>query len=179
MSNLPFDPKSLSSKELILYEQLLAKRKQMGAPFDGPYKVLMNHPELCEKIEALGYYLKFQGHLPRNIYQFVVLGVSRETNATFEWEDHISHAVSEGIPKEVIDLLKKESIKSPSFPIPYSLAAELLTYVLQWKSISQELQNNCIAAYGKLGFIEIVTLSGFYQLMGAINQGFDITIQQR
>ena len=33
----------------------------------------MNHPQLCARVEELGFYLKFEGHLPREVYQFVVL----------------------------------------------------------------------------------------------------------
>jgi 4-carboxymuconolactone decarboxylase len=45
--------------------------KGEGAPFSGPYAVLMNYSELRQKIEALGFYLKFQGHLSKQVYQFV------------------------------------------------------------------------------------------------------------
>lgn len=174
MSQLAFNPESLNEKDRVLYEKMVAKRNKVGASFDGPYKALMNHPELCEKIEALGYYLKFQGHLPRDLYQFIVLAVAKTTKATFEWEDHIDHALLAGVPQDVIETLKKKGIAKSSFPTPYNLAAELLSYVLEWKNIPERLQNACIAAYGMDGFIEIVTLSGFYQLFAAINQGFDI-----
>ena len=174
MSKLSFDQKTLNSQDLALYEEMVAKRKKMGAPFDGPYQVLMNHPQLCEKIEALGYYLKFEGHLPRDVYQFVVLAVAKATRASFEWEDHLPHALSAGIPQEVIDLLKNTPLETTSFPHPYKLAAQLLSYVLHWKSIPDDLQKACIQTYLLQGFIEIVTLSGFYQMMSAINQGFDV-----
>ncbi len=171
MSMLSFNPKLLSNEDRVLYEKMVDKRKKAGAPFGGPYDALMNHPKLCEKIEALGYYLKFDGHLPRNIYQFVVLTVAQKTQAEFEWKDHVEHAVSAGVPQEVINMLKSGA---SSFPDPYKLAAELLNYVFAWKSIPEPLQNACISAYGMYGLIEIVTLSGFYQLFAAVNQGFDI-----
>jgi 4-carboxymuconolactone decarboxylase len=59
----------------------------------------MNHTKLCAKIEDLGFYLKFQGHLPRNIYQFVILSVARSMGATFEWIDHAKHAEAAGVPE--------------------------------------------------------------------------------
>ena len=73
MGHLPFDPSKLSPPDLALYNGMVERRKAQGAGFGGPYSALMNHPKLCAKIEDLGFYLKFQGHLPRNIYQFVVL----------------------------------------------------------------------------------------------------------
>lgn len=174
MVKLPFDPNTLSPNDTAIYEAMVAKRKSQGAPFSGPYEALMNHPELCQKIEALGYYLKFQGHLPREVYQFVVLAVARETKAAFEWEDHIAHAVAAGVPQEVLDALKMHGVVAHPFTDPYRLAAKVLEATLFWKNIPAGVQSEALANYGICGFIEIVVLSGFYQMFSAINQGFDI-----
>jgi 4-carboxymuconolactone decarboxylase len=173
MSKLDFDANTLNPKGKALYDGMVAKRKSQGAPFGGPYAALMNHPELCQKIEALGYYLKFEGHLPRNIYQFVVLAVAKTTNASFEWNDHIKHAQEAGVPQAIIDQLHTEELDS-SFSEPYQLIAELLTATLKWKNIPEQVQDNVIKTYGVEGLIEVVVLSGFYQMFSAINQGFDI-----
>ncbi len=98
MAFLPFDPATLSPADRALYDGMVAKRAGQGAPFSGPYLALMNHPQLCRRIEALGYYLKFDGHLSRDVYQFIVLCVSRETGAAFEWVDHVAHATAAGVP---------------------------------------------------------------------------------
>ena len=107
MAELPFDPSTLSPVDRALYERMAERRKAQGAGFGGPYAALMNHPQLCEKIEALGYYLKFQGHLPREVYQFVVLFVARRTGAGFEWVDHIQHAEAAGVPSSLIGALQR------------------------------------------------------------------------
>ncbi|WP_068468825.1 carboxymuconolactone decarboxylase [Candidatus Protochlamydia phocaeensis] len=175
MVKLPFNPVDLDSKDKAIYEAMVAKRKSQGAPFDGPYAALMNHPELCQKIEALGYYLKFEGHLPRDIYQFVVLSVAKETNAAFEWMDHVQHALAAGVPKAVAESIHAHGILGQSFPEPYQLAAQVLNATLVWKNIPEQVQADAIKKYGMYGFVEIVVLSGFYQMFAAINQGFDVS----
>ena len=175
MVKLSFNPDSLNEHDKAIYEQMVAKRKSQGAPFGGPYNVLMNHPELCQKVEALGYYLKFEGHLPRDVYQFVVLAVARETHSAFEWSDHIEHAREAGLPQDVIDKLKNQGISNNSLSTPYQLVAELLLATLNWKNIPEKTQEDVIKLFGIEGLIEIVVLSGFYQMFSAINQGFDIS----
>lgn len=174
MVKLAFDPATLDSNGKAIYEALIAKRKSQGAPFDGPYAALMNHPELCEKIEALGYYLKFKGHLTRDVYQFVVLCVAKETKSDFEWEDHVPHAIEAGVQQVVLNMLQNQGLVKSTFPAPYHLAASVLEYTLVWENIPENVQSAAIEAYGIKGFLEIVVLSGFYQLFSAINQGFDI-----
>lgn len=174
MVKLAFDPNSLNANDKAIYEAMVSKRKKQGAPFGGPYAALMNHPELCQKVEALGYYLKFEGHLPRDVYQFVVLAVASETHSNFEWKDHVEHAVLAGLPQDVIENLKNKGISAASFPDPYRISADILAITLTWKNIPEKLQKDAIKAYGIQGLLEIVVLSGFYQMFSAINQGFDI-----
>jgi 4-carboxymuconolactone decarboxylase len=174
MAKLPFNPNDLSPKDKCIYDTMVARRKNEGAAFDGPYAALMNHPELCQRIEELGFYLKFQGHLPREVYQFVVLAVAQNTHTTFEWADHLEHALAAGVPETVINMLKIQGVSDGNFLEPYNLAAELLSATLVWKNIPKVIQDNAIRTYGIYGFVEIVVLSGFYQMFSAINKGFDV-----
>lgn len=178
MAQLPFDPDRLNPEDKAIYEAMVAKRKSRGAPFSGPYLALMNHPQLCRKIQDLGYYLKFEGHLSRDVYQFVVLSVARETKTGFEWVDHIQHALAAGVPQTVSDALRVHGVAGTDFPHPYRLAALALRSTLAWQNIPETVQQEAIASYGMYGFVEIVVLSGFYQMFSAINQGFAVALPE-
>jgi 4-carboxymuconolactone decarboxylase len=41
-----------------------------------------------------------------------------------------------------------------------------------------DVQSVAITGYGLLGFMEIVLLSGFYQMFSAINQGLGVTLPE-
>ena len=174
MATLPFDPAALVPADRALYDAMVARRRAQGAPFDGPYLPLMNHPQLCQRIEALGYYLKFDGHLPRDVYQFVVLAVARATGAAFEWDDHVVHARAAGVPDAVIAALRQHGPGAAGLPLPYAAAAAVLARTLAWQDIPPHAQDAAIARFGVEGFVEIVVLSGFYQMFAAINQGFAV-----
>jgi 4-carboxymuconolactone decarboxylase len=176
MAELPFHPSKLSDADRALYHHMVERRKAEGAAFGGPYAALMNHPQLCSKIEDLGFYLKYQGHLPRNIYQFVVLCVARSAGAPFEWVDHIKHAEAAEVPFPVIDAVKKNGLSGGPFGAPYDLVAGLLAATLSWKNIPQDIQNDCIQRWGIEGLVELVVLSGFYQMFSAINEGFNVPL---
>lgn len=179
MVKLPFNPEILSHKERAIYEEMAAKRKNEGAPFGGPYAALMNHPELCQRIEALGFYLKFQGHLPRDVYQFVVLSVAKETNSAFEWYDHVDHAKASGVSEAVIEEVRTKGALTGEFQAPYQLAADVFKATFLWKNIPETIQTEAIQTFGILGFVELVVLSGFYQMFSAINQGLDVSSENR
>jgi len=175
VAELPFDPAALSPSDKAIYDAMVARRKSQGAPFGGPYAALMNHPQVCQRIEELGYYLKFEGHLARDVYQFVVLSVARETRTAFEWMDHVQHALAAGIPETVIESLRAHGVAGTDFPDPYRLAALVLRSTLVWQNIPDAIQADAIKSYGLYGFVELVVLSGFYQMFSAINQGFAVS----
>jgi len=176
MAELPFDPAKLDAQGRAICDSMAAQRASQGTHLAGPYLALMNHPKLCQRIEELGFYLKFEGHLPREIYEFVVLAVARETKAGFMWADHVEHARAAGIPEPVLEALRASGVSHTDFPDPYRAAALLLRSTLPWQDIPSDVQSNAIRQYGMYSLIEIVVLSGFYQMFAAINQGFAVAL---
>jgi 4-carboxymuconolactone decarboxylase len=172
MTVLDMNPATLPADARALFETMAARRKAKGEGFGGPYVALLNHPELARRVEELGFFLKFDGALPRTIYQFIVLTVARATGAGYEWQDHIAHARAAGLPEDVIGCIGTG--RADALPEPYALAHAILTKSTRWQVVPDDLQAQAAAAWGKRGLVEIIVLSGFYQMFAAINQGFDI-----
>lgn len=175
MAELPFDPATLAPADRAIFERMKAKRAAAGAPFDGPYLALMNHPELTEKIEALGFFLKFEGALPRDLYQFVVLCVARHCAVPFEWVDHVDHAREAGVPEATIAAVLAGD--AAAFPEPYATAHPVVAAALAWQDVPATAQAAAIARFGVKGFVELVVLAGFYEMFSSINQGFGVALR--
>ncbi|HEX5846674.1 MAG TPA: hypothetical protein VFY53_10475 [Rhodoplanes sp.] len=45
---------------------------------------------------------------------------------------------------------------------------------MRWQPVPDELQARAAAEWGRDGLVEIVVVSGFYQMFATINQGFGI-----
>jgi 4-carboxymuconolactone decarboxylase len=174
MGELEMDPRKLPPAAQALYAEMAARRNARGEHFGGPYLALLNHPELARRIEELGFFLKFEGVLPRPIYQFIVLSIARATGADYEWQDHVQHALAEGLSQPLIAGIADDS---GALPPPYDLVREILAKTTRWQAVPDALQARAVAQWGRQGLIEIVVVSGFYQMFAAINQGFDIRPQ--
>src|ERR1700722_15971458 len=103
MTVLEMDPAKFPARAKALYDRIAARRRAKGEGFGGPYLALLNHPALAERVEALGFYLKFEGVLPRGHYQFIVPGVARATAAPFEGQVHVNHPLAAGLPQNIVD----------------------------------------------------------------------------
>ncbi len=172
MTVLEMDAAKLPAPAKALFDRIAARRRERGAGFGGPYLALLNHPDLAERIESLGFFLKFEGVLPRPVYQFIVLSVAQATGAAFEWHDHVQHALAAGLSQAVIDSIAGGS--GASLPEPYGLLRDILARTMAWQSVPDPLQMLAVNHWGKEGVVEIVVVSGFYQMFAAINQGFDV-----
>ncbi len=173
MATLPDPTIALTGTARQIYEDILARRAAKGVHHLGPYIPLLNHPELAKRVEQLGYYYKYESTLPRDVYQFIVLVFSKHADIAFEWADHIAAARAAGLSDEIIaDIADGRT----EFPAPYGNVRACMDCALGYKSIPQELQDKLIAAFGIPGLIEIVTLCGFYGLIGMINVCFDVPL---
>lgn len=172
MSVLPMDPAKLPAAGRALFAALSMKRRARGEHFGGPYLALLSHPALAQRIEDLGFFLKFEGVLPRPAYQFIVLFVARSTGADFEWHDHVEHARAAGLPEAVIEAIAAR--QTEGLPHPFALLRAILDETFAWRLVPDELQARAVAEWGAQGLVEIVVLSGFYQMFAAINEGFGI-----
>jgi 4-carboxymuconolactone decarboxylase len=54
------------------------------------------------------------------------------------------------------------------------LLGAILAKTMAWQPVPDDLQASAAAQWGVKGLVEIVVVSGFYQMFAAINQGFDI-----
>ena len=173
MASLPDPTESLRGEGRAIYEDILKRRAVKGVHHLGPYIPLLNHPQLARRIEQLGYYYKYEATLPRDVYQFLVLAFSKHADIAFEWADHVDAARKSGLPEDVIAAIADGA---DSYPEPYDAVRRTMACALGYESIPQPLQDQIIQSFGLGGLIEIVTLCGFYGLIGMVNVCFDVPL---
>jgi 4-carboxymuconolactone decarboxylase len=176
MAELPDPTATLTGADRAIYEDIRARREAKGVDHLGPYIPLLNHPELARLIEQLGYFYKYESKLPRDVYQFIVLNNAKRSGVAFEWEDHIAAARAAGLKDGVIDAV---AAGGKGFPPPFDIVAETMDCAFAYRSIPAALQAKVVARFGVDGLIEIVTLCGFYSMIGMVNACFDVPLPDR
>lgn len=180
MASLPDPTATLTGPARAIYEDILARRRARGVDHLGPYIPLLNHPELAQLIERLGWFYKYESALPRDAYQLVVLILAARSGVTFVWEDHVAAARAAGLPPAVIDAVKAAGgAPAGPLPAPFDIVAALAENAFAFRSIPEQLQAAAIARFGVTGLIELVTLCGFYTMMGMVNACFDVPLPHR
>jgi 4-carboxymuconolactone decarboxylase len=58
---------------------------------------------------------------------------------------------------------------------PYATALPVIEAAFKWQDVPEPAQDAAIARFGVKAYVELVVVTGFYQMFSAINQGFAVT----
>lgn len=147
-----------------------------GAPFSEIWQTMLHHPALTQAVSDVGQILRFEGVLPGNIRESAILYISSSTRASYEWAAHIQMAKKEKVPEEILSFIKQKRYFA-DFPEPYSDVMEAAQMSLEKRSLPSSLQERLIEQYGKKGLVELILLTGYYQMLAAFLNGFDVIVE--
>ena len=79
----------------------------------GPFQVWLNSPELCERVEALGAFLRWESSLPLRLRELSLLLAARHFDAQYSWNAHHKKAIEAGVTAESIKELATKPGQRP------------------------------------------------------------------
>jgi 4-carboxymuconolactone decarboxylase len=171
MARLPDVLGSLDPAARKIYERIAAKRGKIR----GPYAPLMHHPALAGRVADLGEYLRFDATLPGDLRELAILITARHVAQPFEWFAHAPIGKKEGLPDDVIELIRARGDLS-KLPARYVRAARVVQHVLARESVPQALQSQVEQEVGITGVVELIVLAGYYQTIAAVLFAFDVPL---
>src|SRR6266487_1074669 len=78
-------PADVASRQHEISDRITARRGGTR----GPFLVWLRSPELCEKVEALGGYCRFESALDPRIRELSLLIAARHFDAQYSWNAHV------------------------------------------------------------------------------------------
>jgi len=103
MPPLPAD-KMTDAQRKAAAEMIAGPRKGVK----GPFIPLLRSPELMDRLQKVGEYLRSQSSLEQRISEFIMLVVSREWTQHFEWFVHVPLGRKAGISRTRLPRLPKD-----------------------------------------------------------------------
>ena len=154
-----------------VYDQIAATR---GAS-RGPYGVLLHHPPLCERVAALGEQLRFRSGLPGADRELAILTVGREIEAAYEWVAHEVIALREGTRPEAIAVVRDGRSTAGLTPRE-AIIVDTVRALYRARRLTEAEFTRAEAELGRRSLVELVTLAGYYGMIGGILNAFDVDL---
>jgi len=133
----------------------------------GPFVPLLRCPELMDRLQKVGEYLRFQSSLDQRISEFVMLVVSRAWTQHFEWFVHVPLGRKAGISEDTIAALadgRRPSGMSEDEDLAYDFCDELLRN----KGVSETTYRRVVMRFGENGVIDMLGVAGYFTTVSMI-----------
>ena len=140
----------------------------------GPFGLLLHSPELCNHVQRIGAFLRFNATLPDDQREFAIIMVGRHYTCQYEWVAHVRIARDAKLPEHIIQALAHR--KRPDFKGDADLEAiyEFVSALLKGGTVEQGLYDRTMKRFGKEKVFELVGISGFYSIISMTLNTFDV-----
>jgi 4-carboxymuconolactone decarboxylase len=127
----------------------------------GPFIPLLRSPELMDRMQRVGEYLRFNNTIPSKLNEFAILITARHVTNQFEWVVHHPLAIKAGVAKETIDALAAR--KRPTAMAPdEALIHDFCTELLETHFVSDATYARAAAQFGEQGVVDLAGTVGYF-----------------
>ena len=142
----------------------------------GPAGICLYSPNTAEVRTKFNNYLRFEVFSAK-IREVAILTVAREMDSQFEWAAHEPEALKEGVPADVIDVIKRR-LSTQGLDEIYAAIIELGRQAFGKHKVTSEAfaRVKKLIEPGKL--VELVLLMGNYAATAALLTVFDMQVPE-
>jgi 4-carboxymuconolactone decarboxylase len=142
----------------------------------GPFLVWLRSPELCERVEALGAYCRFESALPLRLRELSLLVAARHFDAQYSWNAHVDKAVETGVSRECLDRLARR--EEPGFTArDEDLLYRFATQVLVDHFVDDATFAEGLAEFGDQGVVDLIGSLGNFSMLAMLLNTFQVDLQ--
>jgi 4-carboxymuconolactone decarboxylase len=161
----------LSPEQTKVYDAILASRGSLH----GPFRVWLHSPDLAQRAQQLGEEVRFRTILPPRLRELAILVTARFWDAQIEWSIHEPAGRQAGIPRTVIEAIKRR--RTPEFEQRdeesiYRYTSELL----RDHFVDDDVYATASEHLGPRGMTELTVLIGYYTLVALSLNAFAISV---
>ena len=145
------------------------------AGLQGPAGIQLYSSRTAAHLSAVNNYLRHEAGFTPQIREIAILATAREMDSQFEWVAHEPEALKEGVPQNLIDVIKyRRSIEG--LGEPEALVIELGRQLWRDHKVKSETFAKLKAQYGPRKLIDLVLLMGSYASTAALLAAVDMQL---
>jgi 4-carboxymuconolactone decarboxylase len=156
-------------------EQLTAEQKTMVADLlsgtrtslNGPFNALLRSPDMGNRSQKLGEYVRFRTSVPRRLNEMAILMTAAWWSSQYEWYAHKTLALDAGLGAAVADDLqagRRPSAMRPDETVIYNFCTELRDR----RRVSDATFKAAVDLLGEKGVVDLIATMGYYDLVSMV-----------
>lgn len=133
----------------------------------GPFVPLLRSPELLDRAQKLGAYLRYDCTIEERLRELAICVVARFWSQPYEWSAHARLARVAGVASETLAALR-DGVCHDDAPGDERLIFACCTQLLVDHRLDDDLFAQATALLGEAGVVELAALCGYYSLLAMV-----------
>lgn len=127
----------------------------------GPFIALLRSPELLDRMQRVGEYLRFHNAIPQKLVELAILVTARHVDNEFEWILHQPLAMKEGVRRETIDAIN--ALRRPDgMPADEAAVHDFVRELLETSMVSDAAYARVVSLFGEQGAVDLTGTVGYF-----------------
>jgi 4-carboxymuconolactone decarboxylase len=160
----PIDPSLWTNDMQVAATELIAGPR---GEVRGPFVPLMRSPDLLDRTQKLGAFLRYECAIEPRLREFATCVVARHWSQPYEWRAHARLAAEAGVAPATLASLRDGSLHSEA-PDDERLVFAICTKLLANHQLDDSAFDDAVHLLGEQGLIELAALCGYYSLLAIV-----------
>jgi len=130
----------------------------------GPFNTWLRSPELADRLQKVGEYVRFKTSLDKRINEMAILMTAQAWGSQYEWYAHAPFALKAGLDPSVIAAIgagrKPDNMKDDE-----AIVWEFTTQLRRDHSVDDAIYARALEKFGEAGIIDLVAVNGYYDVV--------------
>ena len=154
----PMDPAGMSEAQRKAAAELIAGPRKAVI---GPFIPLLRSPELMDRMQRVGEYLRFGTSVPAKLNELAILVTARHVTNQFEWVVHHPHAIKAGVAPTALDALARGE-RPRGLPDDEAVVVDFCRELLSTHQVRDETFARAVALLGEQGVVDLMGTVGYF-----------------
>jgi 4-carboxymuconolactone decarboxylase len=133
----------------------------------GPFNALLRSPDLMDKVQRVGEYVRFRTSIPARLNELAILVTGRAWGAKFEFYAHRILALKAGLSESIADAIARNERPKGMQP-DEELVYDFATALHRDHVIDDALFKRAVATFGEHGVMDLIGVIGYYTLVSMV-----------
>jgi 4-carboxymuconolactone decarboxylase len=147
-------------------EAIVSGPRGLSTGLRGPFEALLQSPDLADRVQRVGEYIRFETSLPRALNELAIIMTARRWTAQFEWWAHRQFALDAGLDPAVADAIATG--ERPELDGDGQAVYEFVSQLLETGAVTDDAWDAVVGRWGKPGAIDLVGAVGYYCLVSFV-----------
>lgn len=131
---------------------------------NGPFNAWLRSPELADRLQKVGEYVRFNSSLPPRLNEFAILITARYWTSQYEWFAHYPLAIKAGLDAKIAANLAAGR-RPAGMKEDESVIYDFSTQLHRDKKVTDAVYKAVVARFGEQGTMDLIAVNGYYDVV--------------